>query len=59
MALLGCSHDEADFGEIIKAAVERAHGLQGTTGEEFSTSEDSGVRLLSVDGTGECREEGA
>jgi hypothetical protein len=59
MAPLGCSHNEADFGEVIKAAVERAHGLQGTTGEEFSTGEDRGVRLLSVDGTGEGREEGA
>ena len=59
MAFLGCSHDEADFGEIVKAPVERAHGLQCATGEEFSTGEDSGVRLLSVDGTSECREEGA
>ena len=49
MALLGGAYDEADFGEIIKAPVERAHRLHGATGEEFSTGEYSGVRPLSVD----------
>jgi hypothetical protein len=33
MTSLGGSYDEADFSEIVKTAIKRAHGLQCATGE--------------------------
>ncbi|BBQ02702.1 hypothetical protein BSFA1_78300 (plasmid) [Burkholderia sp. SFA1] len=59
IAGLRTSLDKSGDLEIVKAAIERPHGLQRAAGEELTACKDGAERFSCVDGSREGGEDGA